>query len=242
MYSVVCHNSGVLDHVSRFASRRQILVVPSGGRRRSCGENPQEGVSVRRTPALRQLPPQAAGHSRPASRATAPQTELLLRSRRLQEESDTAVGALPRAERSTSAPSSSSSAPCGKGRHHAGSASFPHASAPTGGPSPAGRSSGANTSRRHPSGRSHAPVSCRSSRSSRLPYSLVDAFLRRHPPLQRVGRSCCGFSRRSRFPGPCESRSRDDRLRPAEDARRSRFGQPVYKGCHSSFTRSCEET
>jgi hypothetical protein len=36
------------------------------------------------------------GHSPPASRATAPQTELLLRSRRLQEENDTAVAALPR--------------------------------------------------------------------------------------------------------------------------------------------------
>ena len=56
----------------------------------------KQRVSVRRTPALRQLPPQATGHSRPASRATAPQTELLLRSRRLQEESDTAVGTLPR--------------------------------------------------------------------------------------------------------------------------------------------------
>ena len=58
--------------------------------------SPQERMSLRRTSALRQLPPQAARHSRPATRATVPQTELLLRSRRLQEESDTAVGTLPR--------------------------------------------------------------------------------------------------------------------------------------------------
>ena len=52
-------------------------------------------------------PRQAAGHSRPASRATAPQTELLLRSRRLPEESDTAVGALPRPKGLPRPPSSS---------------------------------------------------------------------------------------------------------------------------------------
>ena len=40
---------------------------------------------------------------------------------------------------------------------------FRTASAPTDGPSPAGRSSGANTFPRHRSGRSHAPVWCRSS-------------------------------------------------------------------------------
>ena len=51
-----------------------------------------------RTPALRQLPSQAARHSRPATRARMPQIQLLLRSRRLQEASDTAVGALPRAK------------------------------------------------------------------------------------------------------------------------------------------------
>ena len=41
--------------------------------------------------------------------------------------------------------------------------------------------------------------------------------------LAGVGRSCCGFSRRSRSPEPCESRSRDDRSPPAEDALRSLF-------------------
>ena len=55
-------------------------------------------MSVRRTPALRQLPPEAAGHSRPATRSTMHQTELLLRSRWLQEESDAAVGTLPRSK------------------------------------------------------------------------------------------------------------------------------------------------
>ena len=152
-------------------------------------------------------------------RATVPQTELLLRSRRLQEESDTAVGTLPRSERSISASSSSSSAPCGKGRHHAESASSPLASAPTGGPSLAGRSSGANTFRRHRSGRSHVPISYRLSKSSAchirwwMPsFSAIASA--------GVGRSCFGFSHRLRFPEACESRSDDDRTPPAEDARR----------------------
>ena len=49
------------------------------------------------TPPLRQLPSQATRHSRPATRATMPETQLLLRPRRLQEASHTAVGAIPRA-------------------------------------------------------------------------------------------------------------------------------------------------
>jgi hypothetical protein len=92
---MVCHNCGVLDHVSRFASNRQVLVVPScrrSGPRRDCS---QESLSVRRTPAPLQLPPQASRHSPAASPATVPQTELLLRSRGLQEESHTPVGPLP---------------------------------------------------------------------------------------------------------------------------------------------------
>jgi hypothetical protein len=96
VYSVECDKTRSTRHVSRFASRRQILVVPSYNRPRSCGDGSQEGVSVRRTPALRQLPPEAPGHSGPAPRAIPGQAELLLRSRRLQEESDTAVGTLPR--------------------------------------------------------------------------------------------------------------------------------------------------
>ena len=136
---------------------RQVLVVPFGSRPGSRGDHPQARVFLRRTPALRQLPPQAPGHSRPAPRGTAPQTELLLRSRRLPKESDAATRYASSAERSTSAPSSSSSAPCGKGRRHVGSASSPSASASTDGPSLAGRSSGANTFPRHRSGSSHAP-------------------------------------------------------------------------------------
>ena len=42
-------------------------------------------------------------------------------------------------------------------------------------------------------------------------------------PATRAGRCCCVFSHRSRSPETCESRSRDDRPQPAEDARRSLF-------------------
>jgi hypothetical protein len=98
----------------------------------------------------------------------------------------------------------------------------PTPSAPTDGPSLAGRSSGANTFRKYRSGRSHAPISFRLSQSSAChirwwtpSFSAIASA--------GVGRSCCGFSHRLRFPEPCESRSRDDRSRPAEDARRSLF-------------------
>jgi hypothetical protein len=43
----------------------------------------KKACPVWRAPALRQLSPEATGHSRPVTRATAGQTELLLRSRRL---------------------------------------------------------------------------------------------------------------------------------------------------------------
>ena len=59
-----------------------------------------------------------------------------------------------------------------------------------------------------------------------LPYSLVDAFLRRHHRCG-AGRSCFDFSHRSRSREPCRSRSRDDRPRPAEDARRPLFSAGV---------------
>jgi hypothetical protein len=39
----------------------------------------------------------------------------------------------------------------------------------------------------------------------------------------KVGYSCYGFSRQSRCPGACKSRSRSNCRRPAEDALRSRF-------------------
>jgi hypothetical protein len=124
------------------------------------------------------------------------------------------------AQRSISASSLSSSVPCDRGPRHAGSASSPNASALTGGPSPAGRSSGANTSPRHRSGSSHEPVWCRSSRSSLFPIPLCtpsSAVI----GLAGAGPFSYGFSHRLRSPGPCESRSRDDRFQPAEDARRS---------------------
>ncbi len=47
----------------------------------------------------------------------------------------------------------------GRGRRHGGSVSSPNASVPTKAQSPAGRRSGANTSHKRPSGRSHALVS-----------------------------------------------------------------------------------
>ena len=46
----------------------QFLVVPFHDRPRPCGDCPQARVSVRRTPALCQLPPEAPGRSRSAPR------------------------------------------------------------------------------------------------------------------------------------------------------------------------------
>ena len=73
-----------------------------------------------------------------------------------------------------------------------------------------------------PFGRSHAPVSSPSARSSACP-------TRSSKPSSAVilrvrgGYISCGSSRRSRFPEACKSRSRHDRLPPAEDALRPRF-------------------
>src|SRR5271165_3099527 len=53
-------------------------------------------MSLRRPPPLRQLSQEAQGHPCTVAQGTTPQTELLLRSRRLQEESDTSLGSLPR--------------------------------------------------------------------------------------------------------------------------------------------------
>ena len=58
-------------------------------------------------------------------------------------------------------------------------------------------------------------------RRDRHPAILARGCLSSPPsPSAGVGHSCCGFSRRSRSPEPCKSRSRDDRSPPAEDARR----------------------
>ncbi len=77
----------------------------------------------------------------------------------------------------------------------------------------------ASTFPKHHSGRSHAPAWCPSSRSSPC---RTRSWMPSSPAIASAGagRSCCGFSHRSRFPAPCESRSRDDHIRPAEDARR----------------------
>ena len=137
----------------------------------------------------------ATRHPRPASRARVPETELLLRSRRLQEEGDTAVGALPRAKGLPGRHRHPRSAPCGKGRPHAGSVSFPHASAPTAGPSPAGRSSGANTFPKTPFWKIARARLVPVVKIISLPYSLVDAFLGRHP-------RCRGWTLLLRFLSP----------------------------------------
>ncbi len=70
-----------------------------------------------------------------------------------------------------------------------------------------------------PFGRSRVPISYRLSKSSACPirwwipsFSVIASA--------GVGRSCCGFSHRLRFPGAYESRFHDDRTPPAEDAHR----------------------
>ena len=162
--------------------------------------DPQERVSVRRTSALRQLPPEATGHSRPATRATAPQTELLLRSRWLQEESDTAVGTLPRPEGLL-------------GRHH--HRHQRHAARADTTPSPRAL----HTLRRRPT--DHRSLAGLLARTLSADTVLEDrtrpfgaACRDRHPAILArgrlppppsaaagVGRSCFGFSHRSRSPG-----------------------------------------
>ena len=110
------------------------------------------------------------------------------------------------AARSTWAPSSFRSAPCGMGRRHAGPVSSPNALASISGPSLAGRSSGENSFHKHTSGRSKAPASGQLSRSSACPihsWTPSSAAI----AAARVGRSCSDFSRRSRLLGPFKSRS-----------------------------------
>ena len=73
-----------------------------------------------------------------------------------------------------------------------------------------------------PFGRLHGPVSSPSARSSACPTrwsTSSSAVIRR----AKGGRTSCGSSRPSRFPGACKSRSRHDRLRSTEDALRPRF-------------------
>ena len=164
-------------------------------RPRSCGDDPQESMSLRRTPALRQLSPEARGTPRPATRATAPQTELLLRSRRLQEESDTSVGSLPR--------------PKGLPRRHRHRHQRHAARADTT-PSPrafhdASVPTGRTIARWQVFWREHFPQTpfWKVARAHlvpvveivSLPYSLVDAFLHRHP-------RCRGWTLLLRFLSP----------------------------------------
>ena len=143
-------------------------------------------------------------------RATVPQTELLLRSRRLPEESDTAVGALPRSKglpRRHRHPDQ---------RHAAGADTTPGPRA-------------VHTLRRRPA--DHRSLAGLLARTLSADTVLEDRTCPsgaggrdRHPAVLArgclpsraivaagVGRSCCGFSHRSRSPEACESRSRDDR-------------------------------
>ena len=114
------------------------------------------------------------------------------------------------------------------------SESFPSDSGATSRPSPAGRHSrGDHFPKRH-SGRRNAHAWCRLSRSSPFRFrcwmpssSAITAA--------GAGRCSCDFSHGSRSPAACKSRSRSDRFPPAKDALRDRR-QPVYTGCHSSFT------
>ena len=196
---------------------------------------------LRRTSPLRRLCPEAPRHPRLASRASAHQTEFLLRSRRLSGRERHHRRCASSAARSTWAPSSSSSAPCGKGRHHAESVSSPLASASISGPSLAGRSSGANTFPNHTSGRSRAPASrqlSNSSASHTRSWTPSSAVI----PAAEAGHSCSGSSHRSRSREAFKSRSRIVLRRsffPAEDV--VDMSRPLYGGCHSSFTQSFEE-
>ena len=113
-----------------------------------------------------------------------------------------------------------------KGRHHVVSANSPSNSTSTDGPSLAGRSSGAINFPGHHSGRSHAPVWSRLSRSPpcptpswtpsanpvprasarvgpRVKATMTPAGTPPHTTLlsTRTGSFCFAFSRRSRSPG-----------------------------------------
>ena len=93
-----------------------------------------------------------------------------------------------------------------------------YASAPTGGPSRAGRSSGANAFPRHPFwkiARARLVPHDRHRRPALRPARRLPQ--RGRSPLTG-GSGCSASSHRSRSREPCESRSPDDRLRPAEDA------------------------
>src|SRR5262249_51095106 len=74
----------------------QVLVLPFRRRRGSGRDRPQGRLSLRGTPALRQLSPQAPRHSPPAPLVPVPQAELLLRSRRMPPAPHASVSALPR--------------------------------------------------------------------------------------------------------------------------------------------------
>ena len=199
----------------------------------------KKACSVRRPPALRQLPPEATGHSRPATRATAPQTELLLRSRRLQEESDTAVGTLPR--------------PKGLfGRHH--HRHQRHAARAITTPSPRAF----HSLRRRPT--DHRSLAGLLARTLSADTVLEDrtrpagaACRDRHPAILARGRLPPPPPPLPGMDAPASvSRTDHDPRGPANRGLAmiapgpqkmlvAHFLWPVYRGCHSSFTSFCEE-
>ena len=166
MYSVVFPQPRSTPRCIMICCACQLLGVSFFDRPRPRRHDPPEGMPLRRTPAPGQLPPEAAGRPRGSARGVRLPTELLLRSGRLPQAGDTAVGAVSRSEGLPRCRGHPGRGHAARADRHGGSASFPSSSAPTGGPSPAGRSSGGSTFPRHRSGRSHAVVWCRRSRSS----------------------------------------------------------------------------
>ncbi len=123
--------------------------------------------------------------------------------------------------------------------HAASQRASVHASGRRPARSPAGKPSGQqNTSHKPPFKGRTLPVSLPpSARSVCLPsYSLLDTFLRRHPPCEGWIATSCGSSRPSRFPGASVNQGlamiASD---PAEDALlRPRFGWSVKTDRHGS--------
>ena len=199
-------------------SQRQFLAVPRFGgpkiwrETRTDRDVPAAGAStVPTTPGSRGAAPTRSPRPTPAP------IQLLLRARRLPQENDSAVGALPRPKGLPQPSSSFWSPPCGTAPHRAGSASCPNTSAPIAAPSHAGRSSGANSSPARPSGRSRALVWRPMSTSPRFP-SLSSTPSSATARTATAGSGCSASSLRSRSREACGSSSPEDRLRSADDA------------------------
>ena len=149
-----------------------------------------------------------------SSPATVPPTELLLRSRRLPQARDASVSPFP--------------GPSGRpGRHRHPDQRHAAGALATTGPRAVARCGAdrrtiarwqfflRDTFPRRRSGRSPVPVWCRWPRSSPCPTSFSWTSSSAAIAAAGVGRSCRGFSHRSRSPEPYESRSHDDRRKDA---------------------------